>query len=467
VGAQQQPRRVTDSAATTLAQADTTPTPPVNPPATAQRDSLARDTLGTVIAESIGLGSPDRVLRAGFSLTSGKTYNRVEGLPILLGPSLTIESPAVAIDAAAYGIVRTGEGLGLNEPRSGHDVRLAARFGPDRAIGISGALYDVVAPTERWQLSEPEQGLAAFLLRRDYRDYYGRHGARVEASYTVNEKASISAGYAAERWSSRHAENPFTLFRENGRWRANPQMDEGVIHLATVDATFDTRNDVADPSGGWYLRGGYEYGASPSLTRAPKVQQPEQPSVSPALADQRATYGRVFFDLRRYNRISPRTQVNGRLVAGGWVQGDELPIERKLSVGGPGTIPGYDFRERGGDVDVLQCTATGVSPSGNPALCDRVVLGQVELRTDLASHPFELFNVPALRLRRVGFTARPVGVLFADAGRGWRTTQPWPARYKSDVGAGLDLGLFGFYVAKAVTDWGEPANFLIRIRRRF
>ncbi|MGI8509518.1 MAG: sigma-54-dependent transcriptional regulator, partial [Gemmatimonadaceae bacterium] len=42
VGAQQQPRRVTDSAATTLAQADTTPTPPVNPPATAQRDSLAR-----------------------------------------------------------------------------------------------------------------------------------------------------------------------------------------------------------------------------------------------------------------------------------------------------------------------------------------------------------------------------------------------------------------------------------------
>lgn len=461
----QQPGRTVPSVRQkqSTASSDTTDTTP----AMTRRDSVARDTIGTVIAESIGLGSPDRVLRAGLSLTSGKTYNRVEGLPILLGPSLTIESPAVAIDAAAYGILRTGEGWRLAEPHSGHDVRVAARFGPDRAIGISGRLYDVVAPTQSWQLSEPEQGIAAFLLRRDYRDYYGRHGGRVEASYTVNEKAAINAGYASERWSSRHAENPFTLFRENGHWRANPQMDEGVVHLATLDATFDTRNDVVDPSGGWYLRGGYEYGSSPSLMRAPDVQQPEQSTAAPTRSDQHVTYGRVFFDLRRYNRISPRTQVNGRLVAGGWVHGDELPLQRKLSVGGPGTIPGYDFRDRAGDVDVLQCTAAGVAPAANPVLCDRVVLGQLELRTDLASHPFELFNVPALRLRRVGFTARPVGVLFADVGRGWRTTLPWPARYKGDVGAGLDLGLLGLYVAKAVTDWSEPANFLVRFRRRF
>ncbi|MGI8548444.1 MAG: hypothetical protein ACR2M1_14140, partial [Gemmatimonadaceae bacterium] len=188
---------------------------------------------------------------------------------------------------------------------------------------------------------------------------------------------------------------------------------------------------------------------------------------SPLAVDRSVTYGRAFFDLRRYNRVSPKTQVNGRLVAAGWVHGDELPLERKLSVGGPGTIPGYDFRDRTGDVDVLQCTDAGVAPARNPVLCDRVVLGQLELRTDLASHPFQLFNVPALRLRRVGFTARPVGVLFVDAGRGWRTTQPWPARYKSDLGAGLDLGLLGFYVVKAITDWGEPANFLVRIRRRF
>jgi hypothetical protein len=35
------------------------------------------------------------------------------------------------------------------------------------------------------------------------------------------------------------------------------------------------------------------------------------------------------------------------------------------------------------------------------------------------------------------------------------------------VGAGLDLGLIGAYVAKAVTDANEPLRFFVRIRRRF
>jgi hypothetical protein len=185
-------------------------------------------------------------------------------------------------------------------------------------------------------------------------------------------------------------------------------------------------------------------------------------------APQALEYGRVFFDLRRYNRISPRTQLDGRLVAAGWVSGDELPLERKLSVTGPGVLPGYEFRETsGGAADVMQCTAAGTVASDNPVLCDRIVLGQLELRTQLASHPFGVFNIPALRLRSVGFTASPVGVFFVDFGRGWRTTTPWPSRYRGDVGAGLDLGLIGAYVAKAVTDAGEPLRFFIRIRRRF
>jgi len=116
---------------------------------------------------------------------------------------------------------------------------------------------------------------------------------------------------------------------------------------------------------------------------------------------------------------------------------------------------------------VMQCVGAGVLPSANPVMCDRVVVGQLELRTQLASRPFDVFNIPALRLRSVGFTASPVGVLFIDAGRGWRTTLPWPTAYKSDVGAGLDLGLIGVYVAKAMSDPSEPLRFFVRINRRF
>ncbi|MEO6778053.1 MAG: sigma 54-interacting transcriptional regulator [Gemmatimonadaceae bacterium] len=402
----------------------------------------------------------------GPSIAAGKTYSRVEGLSVLFGPALTIETQNFALDASALLIGRTARGFSTDEPDGGHDARLALRFGPDKSIGIDGGLYSIVSAVEAWQLTEPEQGLAAFLLRRDYRDYYARHGGEVGVSWILNRKASFSAAYARERWSSVDERNAFTLFRENARWRPNPLMDEGLFHIITVNGVFDTRNDEIEPSGGWYLRGTYEHGSSASAVLAPRVQSPV-PNGG-AAAPQAVAYGRVFFDLRRYNRVSPRTQLDGRIVAAGWVSGDELPLERKLSVTGPGVLPGYEFRETmGGGADVMQCAAAGVRALDNPVLCDRVVLGQLELRTQLASQPFDVFNIPALRLRSVGFTANPVGVVFIDAGRGWRTTTRWPTAYKTDVGAGLDLGLIGAYVAKAVTDTGEPLRFFVRIRRRF
>ncbi len=434
----------------------------------AAHDTTARDTVRDT-ASTYDYPDPDDRARVHFgpSISSGKTYNRVEGLSILVGPALTVQTPAFDLDAAAYYIGRTARGFSTNEPDGGHDLRLRTHFGPGKTLGLEGRLYNLVTPIESWQMTEPEEGLASFLLRRDYHDYYGRHGGAVDASWTLNQKAAFQAGYALERWSSLDERNPFTLFRENSRWRDNPAVDEGVFHIFTFSGTFDTRNDAREPSGGWYLTGTYEHGASPSALLVPRIQYPT-PVVTP-LQPQPISYGRVFFDLRRYNRISPRTQLDGRIVAGGWVSGDELPLERKLSVTGPGVLPGYEFREGspGGSADVMQCTDRGVIPSDNPVMCDRIVLGQVELRTQLASHPFDIFNIPALRLRSVGFTASPVGVLFSDFGRGWRTTTPWASSYKADIGAGLDLGLIGIYVAKAVTDGGEPLRFFVRIRRRF
>jgi two-component system nitrogen regulation response regulator NtrX len=438
-------------------------TPPVT-------DSARRDTV--VAYETVEYDDAPYV-HLGPSLSSGKTYNRVEGLSILVGPALTVETPRFALNSAAYFIGRTARGLSTNEPDGGHQLNAAMRFGPDKAFGVDGELFSLIDPIEHWQMSEPEQGLASFLLRRDYRDYYARHGGKLGVSYTLSQKASFTAGYGVERWSSIDERNPFSLFRERSDWRRNPMVDEGVFHLFTVTGTFDTRNDQREPSGGWYLRGWFEHGSSPSVTLAPELQYPLPPHIEsgepPAPAAPRPVhYDRVFFDLRRYNRISPRTQLDGRLVAGGWVGGDALPLERKLSVTGPGILPGYGFRESVSDKpDVMQCTEAGVLASANPVMCDRVVAGQIELRTELASHPFDVFNIPALRFRSAGFTARPVGVVFVDVGRGWRTTVPWPTAYRSDIGAGVDLGLIGAYVAKAISDTGEPLRFLVRINRRF
>ena len=43
---------------------------------------------------------------------------------------------------------------------------------------------------------------------------------------------------------------------------------------------------------------------------------------------------------------------------------------------------------------------------------------------------------------------------------------PSPETFRTDVGLGLDFTNLGLYVAKATSDLKEPANFLVRVRRR-
>ena len=79
-------------------------------------------------------------------------------------------------------------------------------------------------------------------------------------------------------------------------------------------------------------------------------------------------------DLRRYSRLTPALRVNARLRADGWIGGDRLPIQRRVSLGGPDLLPGYAFRS-------FTCAPRGFRDASDPALCDRSVAAQLEVRT--------------------------------------------------------------------------------------
>jgi hypothetical protein len=184
-------------------------------------------------------------------------------------------------------------------------------------------------------------------------------------------------------------------------------------------------------------------------------------------------YQRAFFDMRRYNRISPSSALNLRVVLGGWISGDPLPLERRLSIDGPGTVPGFDFRSGGAD-DVGTCT-TGVAPAGRPAQCERIGLAQLEYRSDLR---ISLSDVRQGE-RRTRFRADGAWIFFADAGRGWLVNAPGTAlnygrrdfpplsTYRTDLGVGLDFDVLGIYAAKALSVPQEPLNVFLRVRHRF
>ena len=431
------------------------------------------------------------------SLTTEGPYNRVEGLPIYLGPTLRQRTDWGRVRVEAYGILRTANDLAWDSDNLGHDVRAEVQLGEGGGLALGGRLYDVVSAVEDWQLSDTEVGLASFFLHRDFRDYYGRHGATAYVRLFAGPAVALTLSYADERWNARGVRDPFTLFRDADPWRPNPRTDEGRFRVGHATVTVDTRNDVEDPWVGWLITADVERGESGAarLAETSFGVRPE-PSLDPRTAPATpVSYTRVFLDLRRYNRVSPEGQLNLRLVLGGWAGGDPLPLQRRLSLGGAGTLPGYDFRDRAvGEPDMLTCStpapiespAAWPQPVGAPAQCERVALVQVEYRGELRVTIGDSDDVePAGRGRRrrwpwLGYHRVGQWVVFADAGRGWlvngrretglrfgRAEIPSPKTFRTDVGAGLDFDALGFFVAKSTSDFGEPANFFVRVRHRF
>jgi len=444
------------------------------PPPTADTTGLAADTVvSDSTVERLGLWAR-RTRSSGLVLTSGKTYNRVEGLPVLFGPAFRDSSGRVGFDVLVLGIVRSADAFHWDSDNLGHRITADMRAGRERGYGFGLSSYDVVAPIEPWHLGEPDASLAAFFGHRDFRDHFGRHGGRMTATFHMSARSSLALDWSDERWESREERGVFSVFGQGKSWRANPAVDAGRFHLGVARAYVDTRNDELNPTTGWLISAEYERGSG-SYTEVGATSPLARQAVTPDVR-----YGRALLDLRRYNRISPSTSLHARLVLGGWLHGSELPLQRRFSVGGIGTLPGFDFRKVDtGIPDVAQCSDGGVVPPGNPAQCERVALVQLEYRNEIRSSVFDFLNSRRIRLRGIGFTVEPTAVAFVDAGRGWLVGPPAGTlqyrkgsippfgTFRTDVGLGLDLGLIGIYVAKAVSDASQPANFFLRVRRRF
>ena len=403
-------------------------------------------------------------------IASAGAYNRVEGLPINLGPQVFYNGDWGTARLGAYAVLRTESSFSGTEDDIGHNVSTEIRFGRRGGLLVGGRLYNTIDPTEDWQLSELEAGLAAFVFRRDYRDYYARHGGQGRIGFFVRRGADISLAYGEERWDSLTAQNPWTLTRQSAGWRPNPAFDQGKVHLLNATLRIDTRNDYDNPWSGWYVLADVEHGNGDMATYAARSAPIPTPGAGPF------QYSRGFMDLRRYNRVSPDAQLNFRVVLGGWLNGDALPLQRRFAVDGPGALPGYDFRSPQTSALLTCHNGLAVVP-GTPGQCDRMALGSIEYRGDLH---FDLFtdwdDDHYMRSHSNG-----VWVFFADAGRGWLVGPPTagdsltfrsgelPAlsSFKTDLGLGLDFDIFGVYVAKAMSSPKVPANVFVRIRHRF
>jgi hypothetical protein len=403
-------------------------------------------------------------VRTTLLLATGGTYNRVEGLPIVFGPTFELRpSHATSVRLDLRGILRTaGEGGGRNSA-FGYGARAEFRF---PGGGVAGRLYDDVVPFEDLPLSAAENGWSAFLLQRDYRDWYERQGGGGSVWIQPTRTVRVEVSMRRDHESSLRAVDPWSLFRNSDRWRRNPLIDDGHYFTTGLQAELDTRNDRDAPTTGWYLRGRYEHSTSDDVAPVtlPEVVRPPIPTGGGYAFD------RLSLDFRRYSRLTPNFRVNARVRAEGWIGGGPLSIQRRVSLGGPDPLPGYAFRE-------LTCAPRGFSDVALPALCDRSLLAQVEARTRLRLNlGYRLHDSES------GAPGRFIGieeadlVFFSDAGKAWLAgngpeqvpTNRIPSfhEWKADVGVGMDAGQIGAYLAKSLSG-DDPVRFVVRLQRRF
>ncbi len=435
------------------------------------REALAYRRVGDLIA----LDDPEPIagVRAGrdfgfgrttFSLAMRGAYNRVEGMPIAFGPRLSLgSSNPTVIDASL--IYRTAGAFTAEGSQLGHVVRVEQFLGGHGRVRLGLAHRSEVLPIETSGLSDTEASLATFVLHRDYRDHYEREGWSAYVRWT-NERRALDATleYRIEDHATRAALTPWTLLDNGDPFRPQPLVADGDLESLVLSLEHDTRNELRDPSYGWWVRFESEQGLGGDISAEFTPDGEGGASTEDALADSRFTALTV--DARRYLRFGPLTRAAVRAWAAGSVDGGRLPAQRQHTLGGEGTLPGFEHF-------AFDCRARRALVDDDGAAhflyygCDRAVLGQV-----LVEH-----TLPFIRPlgRSLGldfdFGHEPAIALFFDIGRAWiedgamQGRETGRAAFSYDAGLGLRLGRIGFYWAVPLSEDGG-ANFFVRIGPR-
>ena len=422
--------------------------------------------LGPARASLISAGRATAFGRTDFLLTVEDGYNRVEGLPVAFGPRIELgHSNPTVIDARL--VYRTRSGLRIHPDEFGHAFRIEQFLGGHRSLAVGVAAERTIDPIER-RLSDLENSLSTFILHRDYRDHYERHGWSAYIRY-IGRTRPFEAGLELrdERHIFAEPSEPWALLENDEPWRPQPAIGEGPLRTARGWWRLDTRNERVDPSTGWLVEIEAEQGLEGELELRGLPDVWVGP-VPPFFARQlEAEFTSIRVDARRYLRLGPRTRIAVRALAAGSPDDGPLPPQRQHVLGGEGSLPAFDrFELDCGARDVaLTAELLGAYPYYG---CDRQALFQAELRYTVGGSlglgnrlglDFDLLTTPEI-------------VLFADAGRAWIEEESQRYRYSIgpsdfiyDAGVGIRLGRLGFYLAAPISDGGD-VNFFIRLGPR-
>ena len=352
----------------------------------------------------------------GFWGFSAERYNRVDGLVPAWGFQLEPVDPAR--QPAFEGRIARA----TTHDRYYWSLVLRQRLPLPGALVVRFEYFQRAATFDDWKVWGRENDISSFVSASDQLDWWRETG--LELAFDAESSTGRLAGTLAYVDVDQHSEpnrSPFSLFGGDEDWRPNPAVEEGRLRALRIDGRFDTR-DVQSPllpSPGWSVRATWE--------------------LAGALGGD-VEFSRASLDVRRYTRLGRDAWWDSRIVWMGPLGDENLPPQREVKLGGPGSLRGF----------------RAVSFQG-----DAGVQAQTELRLPLPVTD---------RIALLFLSWHAVG--FLDAGT-VEVDDAWEDVH-ADVGLGVSgINIFsyvGLFVAQRITDRGGDADgprFVVRLRRDF
>lgn len=258
-------------------------------------------------------------------------YNRVDGVMLEAGLTFRSEEEFMPEFFVDYG-------YGFWSKRSKYRLGLKHQLFDYNQLSFGGQVYRQTKTEDEWRCGSGENTIYALLAREDFRDYYEGEGGSIFIEQSLTYDHTFRVDYTIESLDYLPANpNLWSLFGGDKKFRSNfssltdslrdahlpdYEQDEAVLKLSYIfDTSADRFGDLMRK--GWYAAVVYEHS-------------------SEGLGSD-FDYDRLLLELRRYQPLTYRQNLNLRLLYGSAT--GNLPLHKFYYLGGIRTLRAFDIKE--------------------------------------------------------------------------------------------------------------------------
>jgi Omp85 superfamily domain len=287
---------------------------------------------------------------------TGGFYNRVDGLN--LGASLGLRVSDLSHYDHTYVTVAGAYGLGSDTLRYALGLSRAVAAG---RVTLGYEWHDLTDRDDAYRLTGLEEGPGTSLLEGSLSDFYRRRGHEGFVFLRATPAAEFGVSFRADRYASLPTTtdgNPFG----DGNARENPAIDPGDMRSLLVTARFTSAPTLFSE------RSARRHSFLLRSLWGTREEVPDGVRLEATL--ERAGFGgdfqftRLTSNLRHRRALGTFLRLDARVLLG--LGDDKSPRQRRLILGGAGTLRGYPLAAFGGETLVV--TTAELSARGPGAL---------------------------------------------------------------------------------------------------